>query len=404
MQEIKTKKENKNLPTNKLLAIITVILLIVLIVLIALAVKGNGSGEKKNENVYSSDDKKTEKGNTFEENTYPEVASLVDQYFIACAANDFTVLDQIVSEMGEEEKALIQRKSEYVEVYNDVKSYIKLGPIENSYLVFATYNMKFKNLETAVPGMETLYIRTDDSGRMFIYKGQIEAEVSSYIDNAVKSDDAVKIIEKVNNEYLNVLADHKEVLEFIEKFEGESELVAQAKQLAESKASTEAKAREEAEAKARAEEAEKARQEQEAAAANAAQNAQQTDESVTIIQTINVRASNSEESEKIAHLFVGDVVKRTSVTEDGWSQIKFNGDSYGYTKSEYLSTFKSTEDKVRPTTIVNIRSECSETANIIGQLDTDLTYTRNVIYDNGWSQIALDGSVGYVKTEYLTKD
>lgn len=180
-------------------------------------------------------------------------------------------------------------------------------------------------------------------------------------------------------------------------------MVAQAKQLAESKATQENKQKEEAEAQAKAEEEAKAKEQEAAAAADAAQNAQQTDEKVTIVQTINVRQSNSEDSEKIAHLFVGDVVTRVSITDDGWSQIKFNGDSYGYTKSEYVSTFTSTEDKVKPTTVVNIRSECSETANIIGQLDTDLTYTRNVIYDNGWSQISLDGSVGYVKTEYLAK-
>ena len=402
MQEIKSKKKKGKFTSNKVLYIVTGVLLVVLIVLIVLAVKGNGSKDKKNENVYSEDNASS-KDNVFEENAYPEVSSLVNEYFVACAADDFTVLDQIVSDMGDDEKALIERKSEYVESYNDVKAYTKLGPIENSYLVFATYNMKFNNLDTMVPGMETLYIRTDDSGRMYIYKGQIEAEVSTYIDSAVKSDDATKIIEQVNNDYLNVLAEHEDVLQFIEKFEGESDLVAQAKQLAESKATQENKQKEEAEAQAKAEEEAKAKEQEAAAAADAAQNAQQTDEKVTIVQTINVRQSNSEDSEKIAHLFVGDVVTRVSITDDGWSQIKFNGDSYGYTKSEYVSTFTSTEDKVKPTTVGNIRSECSETANIIGQLDTDLTYTRNVIYDNGWSQISLDGSVGYVKTEYLAK-
>lgn len=402
MQEIRSKGGN-NKGSNKALYVITGVLVIVLVVLIVLAVKGNGTNNKKSENIYSSEDEKNKKKDVFEENLYPEVSSLVNQYFIACASNDTNVLDQIVSDMGDEERALIERKSEYVEGYNDIKSYTKLGPIENSYLVFATYNMKFVNLDVAVPGMETLYIRTDDTGRMFIYKGQIEAEVSSYIDNAVKTEDATKIIDKVNNDYLNVLADNPQVLEFIEKFDGESELVAQAKQLAQSKASEEAQAAAAAEAQAKAEEEERARQAEAAAAADAAQNAQETNESVTIVQTINVRNSNSEQAEKIAHLFVGDVVTRTKVTEDGWSQIKFNGDSYGYAKSEYLSTFKSTEDKVRPTTFVNIRSECSETANIIGQLDPDLTYTRNVVFDNGWSQISLDGSVGYVKSEYLSK-
>ena len=264
--------------------------------------------------------------------------------------------------------------------------------------------MKFTNVETPVPGMETLYIRTDDSGKMYIYKGKIESEVQNYINSAINSDDAKVIIDKVKNDYLNVLAEHKDAMEFVEKINvDDSELIEQAKELAKTKESEEAKAKAEEEAKKKAEEEAKRKEEEAAAAANAAQNAQQTNDRVTIIQTVNVRASNSETSEKVAHLFVGDVVTRVSVTNDGWSQIQYEDGKNGYVKSDYVSTFTSTEDKVKPTTVVNVRSECSETADITGQLDTDLSYTRNVIYDNGWSQIAFDGYVGYVKTEYLQK-
>lgn len=404
MQEIKTKNK-KNVSKDKILVIAIVVLVVVLFVLIVLAIRGNGKSNKgtTNDKYYVGDENGSSNKNIFEENSYPEVSNLVNEYFAACAANDFTVLDQIVSGMSEDEKALIQRRSEYVEGYNDIVSNTKLGPVDNSYLVFATYNMKFNNVDTAVPGMETLYVRTDENGKMYIYKGAIEPEVQSYISDAVNSEDAKAIIDKVKSDYLNILADNADALEFVEKFEVDSDLIAEAKELAKAKNSEEAKAKAEQEAQAKAEEEQRKKQEEEAAAAAAAQNAQQTNDMVTVVQTINVRNGNNESAEKIAHLFVGDVVTRISITDDGWSQIKFNGDNVGYAKSDYLSTFTTTEDKVKPTTIVNIRSECSETASIIGQLDTDLTYTRNVIYDNGWSQIALDGSVGYVKTEYLEK-
>lgn len=408
MQTIKTRnnndKDNYFLQDKVIFAVMGVLVLI-LIVLLFFALKDNGKNNKKAGNEYylSDDTVSGNAGNVFVENSYPEVSNLVNEYFVACASADFNVLDQIVSDMGEDEKALITRRSEYVEAYNDIVSNTKLGPIEDSYLVFATFNMKFNNVETAVPGMETLYIRTDDTGKMYIYKGTIESEVQNYINDAVNSDDAKQIINKVKDDYLNVLASNEDALTFVEKFEVDSDLINQAKELAKTKKSDEEKAKAEEEAKKKAEEEAKKKEEEEKAAADAASNAQQTDDSVTIIQTVNVRAANNETSEKVAHLFVGDVVKRTGVTNDGWSQIQYEDGKSGYVKSDYVSTFTSTEDKVKPVTIVNVRSECSETADIVGQLDTDLSYTRNVIYDNGWSQIAFDGYVGYVKSEYLEK-
>ena len=104
MQEIKSKKKKGKFTSNKVLYIVTGVLLVVLIVLIVLAVKGNGSKDKKNENVYSEDDASS-KDNVFEENAYPEVSSLVNEYFVACAADDFTVLDQIVSDMGDDRES-----------------------------------------------------------------------------------------------------------------------------------------------------------------------------------------------------------------------------------------------------------------------------------------------------------
>ena len=157
MQEIKRRSSKNNFSKDKLLIIVTIILVIILIVLIALAVKGKGSSKKNAGNEYyvGEDSASGNAGNVFKENSYPEVSSLVNEYFSACADNDFTVLDQIVSDMGEEEKSLITRRSEYVESYNDVVSNTKLGPIDNSYLVFATFNMKFTNVDTAVPGTDS---------------------------------------------------------------------------------------------------------------------------------------------------------------------------------------------------------------------------------------------------------
>ena len=62
--------------------------------------------------------------------------SLLNQYLWKLSKKYSTpVIPVNCTTLNEEEKALIERKSEYVEGYNDIKAYTKLGPIENSYIV-----------------------------------------------------------------------------------------------------------------------------------------------------------------------------------------------------------------------------------------------------------------------------
>lgn len=404
---MKIKFEKKDLKKN-LIYIVTCILLILLVVLIVLAVRGKGKTDKSkdaDDKMVTVDEGKTDSSkNKFQENAYPEVNALVAQYFNACASNDVAVLNQIVSSISDADKTIIQRKSEYIENYNEITAYTKLCPQEGSYLVFATHKIKFVNKDILVPGLETLYIRTADDGKMYIYGGDVEPEVSSYINSAVNSADAVALINKVNDEYVKTLASNADILSFIEKFEGNSELIERAKNVAKEAANAQTKEASDAAAKAEQDAAEKAAKDAQAAsdaAAQSAANAPAINEKVAVTSTVNVRQNNDENSAKIGSVTIGETVTRISITDNGWSKIQFSGGE-GYVKTDYVSTYKLTGDTVKATTAVNVRKECSETADMSGQLALDGTYKRNATYDNGWSQIILNGVVGYVKSEYLT--
>lgn len=400
---MKFRIDKKRMKLN-LIYIATAILLILFVVLIVLTVRGrkskDSSGSSDGEVMTVGEDSGSSK-DSFEMNAYPEVNALITQYFNASASCDFTVLDQIVNSLNDTDKTVIQRKSEYVESYNTVTIYTRLCPQEGSYLVFATYKIKFVNKDTQVPGLETLYVRTADDGKMYIYNGDVEPEVSSFINTVVNGNEAKELMQNVNEEYINILATDADILAFIEKFEGNSELVEQAKQKAAEEKTAEASAAESAKAEAEAASQAAAAQAAADAASQSAANAQTTNETVAVTSTVNVRQSNDENSAKVGSITVGENVTRVSLTDNGWSKIQFSGGE-GYVKSDYVSTFKLTGDTVKAATTVNVRVECSETANMSGQLTADESYKRNAAYDNGWSQIVYNGVVAYVKSEYLT--
>ncbi|MEG0794122.1 MAG: hypothetical protein RR399_09965, partial [Lachnospiraceae bacterium] len=68
-------------------------------------------------------------------NQYEEVTQLVREYYAGLA-----------------------KDAEFVEEYTNVDIYTKLGPYKDSYIVFAYYEMKIRDIYTMVPGLGTLYV------------------------------------------------------------------------------------------------------------------------------------------------------------------------------------------------------------------------------------------------------
>lgn len=66
---------------------------------------------------------------------YPEMIALINQYY-------------------EDE----QTYQDFVQQYDDIQVYTKLGGFQNTYVAFVTYRMKIKDQYTEVPGLETFRI------------------------------------------------------------------------------------------------------------------------------------------------------------------------------------------------------------------------------------------------------
>lgn len=402
----RTRREN--FLRDHLIYVIIGILVIVLLVLILGKIFGKSDNKDKSQDGKMIDTESSldigEVKNKLKKDTIPELTELIQQYYTAMSASDITTLEQIVSTVSNEDKDIIRRKKDYIEGYYNVTVYSKLCPVDDSYLVFASYDIKFKNEETMVPGLETFYVKTSGEGSLYIYKGDsMESEVEDFINDQLSSKTVQALFDDVNNRYVDALASSPSLLAFIEGFEGDTGLIEKAKAKAAAAASASESAQATEEPTAAPEESSAPVEESTAPAENTdTQPATDVNETVLITATVNLRSGNDEGAERLTTMIVGDQATRTGITDNGWSKVQYSG-MEGYVKSDYVTTFHITSDTVKPTTTINVRMEASETANMAGQVTPDMSLTRYAECDNGWSQVQFNGGVGYVKSEFLTK-
>ena len=158
---------------------------------------------------------------------------------------------------------------------------------------------------------------------------------------------------------------------------------------------------------------------------------------VRATDVVNIRNSDSETADKKGQAQIGDEFTLLEQKENGWSKVKL-ADGEGYIKSEYLQviqteladagavTQESQEQetvpeenqqqeaegeeneqqeavlqKVRATTVVNIRSSDNEAADKKGQAQTGQEFILLEQQGNGWSKVKLTDGEGYIKSEYL---
>lgn len=406
----------QNFLRDRLIYVVMGILIIIVVVLILGTVFGKGSKKDSKGTAQILDSDKVldigEVKDSLKKDTIPELTELIQQYYTAMSACDISTLEQIVSDVSDSDKNIIRRKKDYIESYNNITVYSRMSPVDDCYLVFAGYDIKFKNEETMVPGLETFYVKTSKDGNLYIYKGlDIEPEVETFINEQIASKEVQTLFQDVNDRYVTALASSEALLNFIEGFGGDAELIEAARKKAasmsakadsdETPAATEEGQTTEETAMPKPEGTETAPAEPDPTEVAPAESvATDTNETVLIIANVNLRSSNDEGAERLTTMIVGDQATRVSITDNGWSKVQYQG-TEGYVKTDYVTTFKVTSDKVKPTTTINVRYEASETANMAGQITSDMTITRYAVCDNGWSQISYDGGVGYVKTEYL---
>jgi uncharacterized protein YgiM (DUF1202 family) len=393
---------------NKTYVIIAVLFVVMVVTLVRVSSMNSSeeTAETKSEEVIKVDETTSEEpsetteattaaANELQVDVYPAVNELVNKYFTAMANGDIDTLLQIVNPLSEEAQTQVLQKKEYIEGYNNIKCYTKIGPEENSYIAFIYYEIKLNNINTLVPGEIPKYICSNEDGSLYIYEGELSPEVKSYIEGIVAGQDVVDLVSSIDAKFTEAQESDPDLKEFIEKLAGTTEEVADA--TAEEQPAEEQPAEEQPAEEQAAEEQPAEEQTAEAATENGVE---EVDETIYAAETVNVRESDNEEASRLGQLYVGESAKRTGILSNGWSRIEFNGQT-GYVLTECLTNQGALQETKYLTSTVNIREKADENSSRVGTGYLGAKVTRTAKLDSGWSRINCDGIIGYVKSEYL---
>ena len=391
-------KENK-----KLMIVMAVFLLIIIGALAAITFS-----EKKEESVATTEVEVAAEEEAIvvpeealEKDAYPEVNNLIKQYYQALVDGDIDTIKSIKSYVDEEEELKIVKKSEFIESYPTIIVHTKKGLEEGSFVVYVQYEVKFKDVESTVPGLNTLYVCVKDDGTYYINSGELEESHIEYLKTISVQNDVVDLFNTVQVAYNDKKTQDEKLSVFLDELPN---LLAEA--------------------------VSEAMIEQEAAEAALHPEEEEGEPEVVLIVTkvkttevVNVRSSDSVEADKLGKTTKGQVLELVEERVNGWSKVIFEGKE-GFIKTEYLQPEEtemqlSTEvpeganvesidtiDKNYPkkgkvTESINIRKTSSAEADIVGRLTKGDAIEILDELNNGWTKIKHSSGDAYVKSEFV---
>ncbi len=421
-------KENRNI----VIAIVIFIALVIVAILVSSSLGAKSqSAEAVAIEAETSMAASTEEATTLvvpdeplQENAFAEVNEVVKKYYQAMADGDMDTLLSIATGFDEKEQIKIVKKSEYVENYPTVTCYTKQGPIADSYIVYAYYEVKLVDFETLTPGMNALYVCKNENGAYYINGETQSDEIIDYCEMISAQDDVVDLVNTVQVKYNEIKATDSELSTFLDEL---PDILTAA--VGEELAKLEAEANESAAAEG-VTETEMTETEEEAQVAEAAQETEPVTE--TVVKTVrttdvvNVRSSDSATADKVGKAQLGEEYKLLEEKVNGWSKIEFEGKE-AYIKTEFLEPAEveetvvnaneegeaaeedsqdaaansPTEGTATVTDTVNVRKSASTSADKLGVCYPGEELEVVMKQADGWTKVKYKGETGYVKSEFL---
>lgn len=320
------------------------------------------------------------------------VLQLINTYYAALAAGDSATIQSLKEGVDEEAVIRMETRAIYTESVDNIQVYTRPGPEEGSTIAFVYYELKYYDIETRAPGLITVYIRQRDDGSLYICESWDDS-IEAYIKQIASEEAISDFFTRVQESYDKAMGQDVALkLRMDGMPQIEEEAIA-----------------------ARREGGQTVEQ---------ADTAQGTAVNETVVATtkVNVRASDSENADRIGQVEEGAKLTRYEVRNNGWSRIDYNGQE-GYIKSEYLkaeaaeqpaaqepaateqpaeqTSTQTTTGKVTAKESVRVRASASTSGDVLGMAYEGESYDLIMEQADGWCKISYNGKTGYVKTEFV---
>ena len=229
--EMRKKRENSVKKQKRMLAVcLPAVILIIIISTICIkhfgsdtTVSGdaalNISESQTTESTNSDEnvDNETEDSSGLTKNMDEDIQELVENYFAAISACDAEALAKYVDDIGDITTDTLEANAQYIETYENIECYTKMGLYDNTYIVYVYYENKILNIETKAPGATTLYvIRDEETDTVCIHNGVTTGEIASYIEAVSNEDDVVEFFAEVNQKLSEACESDEDLKAFYE--------------------------------------------------------------------------------------------------------------------------------------------------------------------------------------------
>ncbi|WP_024866997.1 SH3 domain-containing protein [Butyrivibrio sp. FCS014] len=370
---------------------------------------------------------------TMEENAYPEVNALVERYYTASAAGDSDTLSEIYRGLEETEILKAVAASEYIDKFENITVYTKPGPREGCYVAYVYNEVKLFDYDGTVPGLETLYICTDDDGTLYINGDIADAAEIDYIKQISVQADVIDLNNRIATRYNEMVSADENLAELLTRMRSGIQ-VAVGEGLATAEASTPD------------ESASEATTEEQPGTVTV------TKRVIKALDVVNIRSSDSVTADTLDKTTQGQEFKELERLDNGWSKVEYKN-GVAYVKTEFFETVseetevipvenneeqddasedsdeqeetqadnaaaEATTSQQETTTDSKVKSDAKTGKLVVTQsvklrkgqgTDTDSLgtiyagSTVNVVeqYSNGWAKVEYNKNTGYIKSEFL---
>jgi len=145
-----------------------------------------------------------------------KVEELISKYYDVTSELDTNILTSVSQGEVVRKVEIYNKKEEIIESYENITNYIKPGLTDDTYIVFTTYDIKLKNIETKVPGMSVLTAVKSEVGKLLINVAPNDVDMNDYIKKLAEDKDIKDVIDDVNIRLADAIKKDTSLKELVE--------------------------------------------------------------------------------------------------------------------------------------------------------------------------------------------
>lgn len=148
---------------------------------------------------------------------YPEIEKFFHDYYVAWNSCDYSLLKSKTTNPDNiTPLSDLEKETLFIDDIRDNVYYIMKSYEDNTYIVYAYYEIKYINIKTTLPRLDKFYLITDQAGNLKIYNSEMDEMLKTYYDERDHDEMVSRIIESTNDKANAALKNDEDLRIYVE--------------------------------------------------------------------------------------------------------------------------------------------------------------------------------------------